>query len=64
MKRFAFPVLVLSIAAVALGQPAEKKVAAPPPSTDVLAMIGDRPVTDAQIEELAGERLARIKAEE
>ena len=62
-QRVLYPILALSISAVALAQPAEKK-AAPAPPKDVLAMIGDRPVTDAEIEELAGERLARIKAEE
>jgi len=53
----------LTVSTMAHGQPVEKK----PPATaskDILAMIGDRAITDAQIEELAGERLARVKAEE
>ena len=62
-QRVLYPILALSISAVALAQPAEKK-AAPAPPKAVLAMIGDRPVTDAESEERAGERLARIKAEE
>jgi len=63
-NRINYLLLVLSLSAVALGQPAERKATPPPVSKDVLAMIGDRQITDAQIEELAGERLARVKAEE
>ncbi len=64
MNRLPLSLLALSMSVGASGQPVEKKPAPAPVSKDVLAMIGDRPVTDAQIEDLAGERLARIKAEE
>jgi len=57
-------ILALFLPALTVAQAPEKKPAAPAPSRDVLALIGDRPVTEAEIEALAGERLARIRAEE
>jgi protein-disulfide isomerase len=53
-----------------MAQPSAERKAPPAPpkdvlgSRDVLAMIGDTAVTDAMIEERAGDRLARLKAEE
>jgi protein-disulfide isomerase len=57
-------ILAMLAARLASAQAIQNKPAPPAPPKDVLAMIGDRPITDAQIEELAGERLARVKAEE
>ena len=63
-NRAVYMLSALSVSTLVFGQPPDKKAAPPAVSKDVLAMIGDRAITDAQIEELAGERLARIKAEE
>lgn len=62
MKTLVFSLLAVVAVHGVAAQPRSPGALAPP--KDILAMIGDRPITDAQIEELAGDRLAKLKAEE